>query len=149
MSNTWMSSPFGPGGFILTFLIAGVLTLTVGTGLVLYYRRTVRRYMLQRTGRAMGAGPSIAQILGAASDGGRSTLWFSEVAASDGPPRSREFRDARLAHLKAAAIYAIAGFCHAAICTVLWLWFASIDFAPIRTAIIFWVFAWPVTLTLA
>jgi len=149
MSNTWMSSPFGPGGFILTFLIAGLLTLIVGTSLVLRYRRTVRRYMLQQTGRLTSAEPTIEQILASARSADRSRLWFPDQVVSGGDAhRSSEFRAARLAHLKAAAIYAAAGFCHAGIVTVLWLWFGSIEFALIRTSIIFWVFAWPVTLTL-
>lgn len=143
-----MSSPFGPGGFILTFLIAGLLTLTVGTSLVLQYRRTVRQYMLQQTGAATSAAVSIKRIVAAGSDRDPSGLWFSDVTAGGNTPRSGEFWEARLAHLRAAAIYATAGFCHAGIITVLWLWFASIEFAPIRTAIIFWVFGWPVTLTL-
>jgi hypothetical protein len=148
MSNAWMSSPFGPGGFILTFLIAGLLTLIIGTSLVLRYRRTVRRYMLQQTGRSTSAGASIEQILASARSADRSSLWFSDLSVSGDAHGSSEFRAARLAHLKAAATYAAAGFCHAGIITVLWLWFASIEFAVIRTSIIFWVFAWPVTLTL-
>ena len=148
MSNAWMSSPFGPGGFILTFLIAGLLTLIVGTGLVLHYRRTVRRYMLHQTGRWTSAAPAIEPILAAAPNADRSRLWFSDLPVGSDAPEPSEFRAARLAHLKAAAVYAAAGFCHAAIVTVLWLWFAGIAFAPIRTAITFWVFAWPVTLTL-
>src|SRR5271163_1485801 len=78
MSNAWMSSPFGPGGFIRTFLIAGWLTLIVGTSLVLRYRRTVRRYMLQQTGRLTSAEPSIEQILASARSADRSSLWFSD-----------------------------------------------------------------------
>lgn len=143
-----MSSPFGPGGFILTFLIAAALTLTVGTALVLRYRRAVSRYMMLRTGPATSAGPSLEQILARTGDGDRPRLWLSDVTAGDEPPRPSVLRDARHAYLKAAVIYATAGFCHAGISTVLWLWFGSLGFAPIRTAIIFWVFAWPVTLTL-
>jgi uncharacterized integral membrane protein len=40
-----MSSAFSLGAFVLSFLLGGLLTLLVGTGLVLLYRHAVRGHM--------------------------------------------------------------------------------------------------------
>jgi hypothetical protein len=148
MSNIWMSSPLGPGAFVLTFLVAGLLTLLVGTALVLRYRRVVRQYMLEGAGGGATVALSIGEILATAKAAQRPRLLLSYADGDDSAGRSSEFRTARRAHLKAAIVYSAAGFSHAGVSTALWLWAASIEFDVLRILVIFWAFAWPVTLTL-
>jgi hypothetical protein len=147
MSNTWMSSPFGPGGFVLTCLVAGLLTLLVGTALVLRYRRVVRRYMSEGIGAGATVTLSIDQILAAAKAADRPRMLLSYANSDGAATRSSEFRATRRARLKAAIVYSAGGFTHAGISAALWLWAASIEFDLLRTLVIFWAFAWPVTLT--
>ena len=67
-------------------------------------------------------------------------------AAPDRPVT--EFQVARLAHTRTAAVYVAAGGCHAGIGTVLLFSSEEIEFLPIRTLLSFWVYAWPVLLSL-
>src|SRR5580693_930028 len=145
-----MSSAFSLGAFVLSFSLAGLLTLLVGTGLVLLYRRAVRRYMQQHAGPVTGYDRSIGEILALAQGTSRSQL-ISFVSAGEGivpGGEAGELRAARLAHRRAAVVYVAAGACHAGIGTVLLFSFEEIEFLPIRTLVSFWVCAWPVLLTL-
>jgi hypothetical protein len=145
-----MSSAFSLGAFVLSFSLAGLLTLLVGTGLVLLYRRAVRRYMQQHAGPVTGYDRSIGEILALAQGTSRSQL-TSFVSAGEGivpGGEAGELRAARLAHRRAAVVYVAAGACHAGIGTVLLFSFEEIEFLPIRTLVSFWVCAWPVLLTL-
>ena len=94
-----MSSPFGPGGFVLTCLVAGLLTLLVGTALVLRYRRVVRRYMSEGIGAGATVTLSIDQILAAAKAADRPRMLLSYANSDGAATRSSEFRATRRARL--------------------------------------------------
>jgi hypothetical protein len=139
------------GAFTFTFLLAGLLTLVVGVGLVFSYRRAVRRYMRRRLGPVTSPRRSIEEILALASGSDPSRVRISLVPATDRTtPRAEtnEFRTARFAYLSASAVYVAAGLWHAGIITVLFFSFAGIEFLPFRTLLSFWAYAWPVLLTL-
>jgi hypothetical protein len=106
--------------------------------------------MHQHAGPITGCYRSIGEILALGQDPSRSQL-ISFVSAGEGiapGEEAGEFRAARLAHRRAAAVYVAAGACHAGIGTVLLFSFEEIEFLPIRTLVSFWVYAWPVLLTL-
>jgi len=138
----------GPAAAV--FVLAGVLTLGAGIVLLARYRRAVDRLMkaaasASREEAANGAAtpvidkapPIVLAIRSVAASGQR-----GEVA------RSVPLTAARRALRRAAAVQIAAGAAFAAVATALMFRWGEVDYAPVRAALIFWSWAWPVVVVL-
>ncbi|MFO1154826.1 MAG: hypothetical protein U1E42_14365 [Rhodospirillales bacterium] len=143
-----MIDPFSQGAILAQLLLAGLLTLIVGALLLVAYRRSVQRWMAV----ASGPGRAVATARLAPPSAGGAFPALDLRLTSDtswaGAFRSPTFLGATAAMRRAAMIYALAGFAHAATATVLQMLFGQFEFLPIRASVVFWANAWPVVLTL-
>lgn len=144
-----MIDPFSPGAIVVHLLFAGLLTLVAGALLLVLYRRAVRRWMAVATGAGTQADVA-APLTPVAGSSPAVTLDLHDAAdkALAGRFRSSTFIGAARGMRRAAIVYALAGFAHAAIATLLQIGFDQFEFLPIRAGIVFWAYAWPVLLTL-
>ncbi len=145
-----MIDPLGQGAILAHLLLAGLLTLVVGFLLLMLYRRAVRRWMAMSTGTG-AASPVIAGPVAPVS-GDTPPVALDLRDASD-PAFARTFRaptfvGAAWGLRRAAMVYALAGFAHAAVATALQILFGEFAFLPVRASVVFWAHAWPVALTL-
>jgi hypothetical protein len=140
-----MMSALSHGAIAFILLLAGGLTLVAGVVLARLYRRAVDRAMRQR-------GQAEVEVARAPPVGRPPELEL-RIDPSHGPsdparPGLAVALAARRRFLRGAVVYAVAGFAHAAVATLLLFLVAGIEFYPWRTAIVFWAHAWPVVLVL-
>lgn len=139
-----MIDPVSQGAIAAYLLLAGLLTLVAGAVLLALYRRAVRRWM------GLAGPPPVAVPLAALAATAGPALPLADASDRPAPHRFRSatFSGAVGAFRRAAIVYALAGFAHAATATALQILFGQFEFLPIRASVVFWANAWPVTLTL-
>ena len=145
-----MIDPISHGAIVAHLLFAGLLTLVVGAVLLLLYRRAVRRWMGVATGSSTAASvplrpPTAVAVAPPAALFDLRDATDKVFAKSF---RSPTFVGAAWGLRRAAVVYALAGFAHAATATILQILFGQFDFLPVRASVVFWANAWPVVLTL-
>jgi hypothetical protein len=135
-----------PGQLLAILLLATVFTLPVSIGLLWLYRRAVLRSMRARAdSREIEPPETFTPPDGPTQTAPDLVVLDHASSIAVGPAAegiySRLLRDP----WRAAAIYAAAGFCFAAVMAAAFL--IPIGFSPFRFLAIFWIFAWPVVLT--
>jgi hypothetical protein len=145
-----MIDPISHGAIVAHLLFAGLLTLVVGAVLLVLYRRAVRRWMGVATGSGTAASVPLRPPTAVAV--APPAALFDLRDATDKvfakAFRSPTFVGAAWGLRRAAVVYALAGFAHAATATTLQILFGQFDFLPVRASVVFWANAWPVVLTL-
>jgi hypothetical protein len=140
------------GWALQVFLLAGILTLVGGFGLLARYRRAVSRWMKAAVSPSRGQPVSTAPSASAGADAltQLAIRSLAATAAKDSSlPRSMPIAGAKRALRGAALVQVIAGCAFAFVATVLTFFFSNLDYLPVRAALIFWSWAWAVVLVLA
>lgn len=135
-----------PGQLLAILLLATAFTLPVSMGLLTLYRRAVLRSMRARSdSREIESPETFTSPNGPTQTAPDLVVLDHASSIAVGPAGegiySRLLRDP----WRAAAIYAAAGLCFAAVMAAAFL--IPIGFSPFRYLSIFWIFAWPVVLT--
>jgi hypothetical protein len=139
-----------PGMLIFILLVATVLALLASFGLLRLYRRAVLRSMGARSrpradehvfsdtpaasGLPVRAEPDLAVL-------------DRDTAIAPGAPAETLYSEALYAPWRTAGIYVVAGFSYAVVMAAAFLASTQLEFSPMRFLIMFWVYAWPVVLT--
>jgi hypothetical protein len=123
--------------------LAAVIAFLLSIVLLKLYRRAVLRTMRKSDSRRVTdpESPTIPHqsrqtVLGLTVLDQRSTITVKP-----------HISDVLRAPWRAAAIYAIAGFCYALIIATAWLSAQKLEIFPFRLLFMLWTFAWPVVLT--
>ena len=134
--------------FIL--FLAAVLTLLVSIGLLKRYRRAVFRSMRTRA----NLGPTEPLSLETSALLQRPVQTALDLPIRDavsvmpaGSAAEGLYADLLRAPWRAAAIYAVAGFCYAFVMATAFLVATHSEFLPLRFLVLLWDYAWPVVLT--
>jgi hypothetical protein len=128
-----------PGMLIFILVVATVLALLASFGLLRLYRRAVLRSMGARGPlRADGHVPSDTL---AASGLDR------DAAIVPGASAETLYSEALYAPWRTAGIYVVAGFGYALVMAAAFLVSTQLEFSLMRFLLMFWVYAWPVVLT--
>lgn len=135
-------------------LIAGaLLALPVSLFLLWLYRRAVIRGMRRRTeggGDTEAAVPVLPQDDELPVSGDFRLEVMEKVRGKDlGKEKRGFFGRARYGPWQAAAVYAVAGGLFAAVMAAAFLLSTETPFLPLRFLTLFWMYAWPLVLTLA
>ena len=133
--------------FIL--ILGAVLALPLSYLLLRLYRRSLLRGMSRRNEhphedrKTTGAGQAApaAQLTG--------QLRLTVVDASSGIAEGPLLRRARSSPWRAGVVYGAGGFAFAAIMAFCFLRSSNTEFLPLRYLILFWVYTWPLVLTLS
>ena len=127
-------------------LVAAFLALPLSFFLLWLYRRTVLRSMRGRSGAAIPSAsrPSISVP---PSSGIEVSFDAGSGAYTLAPGAESLLRQARRRPWQAAAVYAAAGASYALSMSILWLVANQEQFLPLRFLWLFWMYAWPVVLT--
>lgn len=140
------------GNLSFNLLLAAVLTWPVAIGLLRLYTRAVRRSMRSQT---PGTTPAIAPPpFETARDAGHGKP-ASSATLHDLPDASTSpGADMLLVRLiaqsrRAALVYAIGGSAYALVMAAAHLLAPGMEILPVRFSFLFWVFVWPVVLTVA
>jgi len=137
-----------PGQGAVVLILAGVLALPVSVLLLKLYARRVLHSM-RSTVHAGTATPSApeAPVTPAQHPAG-AALRLSVLDNDHTPaagPADRLLSRLFVAPWRVAAVYAVAGFCFAAVATIAFLG-GEVEVLPLRFLILQWTFAWPVVL---
>jgi hypothetical protein len=139
-----------PGMLIFILLVATVLALLASFGLLRLYRRAVLRSMGARS--RPRADEHVFSDTPAAS--GLPVRAEPDLAVLDrdtdiapGAPAETLYSEALYAPWRTAGIYVVAGFSYAVVMAAAFLASTQLEFSPMRFLIMFWVYAWPVVLT--
>ncbi|MGH3851173.1 MAG: hypothetical protein ACRDRT_16030, partial [Pseudonocardiaceae bacterium] len=151
-----MDAPIAPvltGQLPLLLIIAALLSLPVGLGLLWWYRRAVIASMMLRGEKGgRDAAPTARPAVPAQSPTGievRLAAVGEEAGAA--LPRSSAselWRRARRGLSVSAAIYAVAGSTFAAVMTAAFLTAGHMEFLPVRTLTVFWGYFWAVVVAI-
>ena len=127
-------------------LVAAVLALPLSFFLLWLYRRAVLRSMRGRSGAVIpsASGPSISSP---PSSGIELSFDAGSGTSALAPGAEIVLRQARRRPWQAAAVYAAAGASYALSMSILWLVANREQFLPLRFLWLFWMYAWPVVLT--
>lgn len=139
-----------PGMLLSILLVATVLALLASFGLLRLYRRAVLRSMRARSkpredepvssdtpaesGRPAQAEPDLAVL-------------DRDSAIATGAPVEDLYSEALYAPWRAAGIYVVAGFSYAIVMAAAFLASPQLEFSLMRFLFLFWIYAWPVVLT--
>jgi hypothetical protein len=135
-----------PGQLVAILLLATAFTLPVSMGLLRLYRRAVLRSMRARAdSREIESPETFAPPNGPTQTAPDLVVLDHASSIAVGPAAEGIYSRLRRDPWRAAAIYAVAGFCFAAVMAAAFL--IPIGFSPFRYLSIFWTFAWPVVLT--
>ena len=138
------------GALPFILILAPALALPVSIGLLKLYRRAVLKSMLARANpRMTGAGPPEASAPSDQPVRGRLGFAILDRASSitAGPVAKALYSTVLRAPWRAAAIYAVAGFCYALVMVATYLAATNSELLPFRFLVLFWIYAWPVVLT--
>lgn len=133
-----MNTRYDPVTAVLTgqlsavLLVAPALALLASLVLLRLYRRAVLRSMSARAASSRSAQPE------APSPPARGTT---------GAPFEALYRAVRREPWRAAAVYAVAGSCYAAVMAAAYIVAWGIGFSPLRFLFLAWTFVWPVVLS--
>ena len=138
------------GQLPFVLLMAAALAWPISLGLLKLYRRTVLRSM--RTSVNPPASAPVPVKAGTPATRPVQTALALSIldyhsSMTAGSVVEALFSDVLRAPWRAAAIYAVAGFCYAIVMAVCTLAAANHEFLPLRFLIVFWNCAWPVVLT--
>jgi hypothetical protein len=135
------------GFAILALLAALPVALLMSWMTLKLYRRSIKKAMRLSTGEDIPIAANNAVLIGAAPP---LTLKFFDRNKQNGM-RSLTGQQIRsdAALRKLSTIYALAGAVHAAVITVLFLYFSDFEFFPARVAAIWLIYAWPIIPVLA
>ena len=131
-------------------VIAGSIAALMVSFVTLWlYRRAILKFMSRHVGASASA-PVRTTSQGIDRGTGMGELSLSVVDSSAGfhPADSSLFERAQRALHRNVLIYALAGAVWSLILTVAVLWSAGMAFLPVRFLMVFWVYGWPVVLTL-
>jgi hypothetical protein len=137
-----------PGELLSILLLATALALPASIGLLKLYRRAVLRSM-----RGRADSPAIEPgLLKASTPPNQSVQTAPDLSVLDrtshialGPAAASLYSNLLRSPWRSAAVYAVAGFCYAGVMAAAFL--APIGLLPLRFLFLFWVYAWPVVLT--
>jgi hypothetical protein len=132
-------------------LLAGVLTWPIAIGLLRLYTRAVRRSMRMSTPGAVSAiaiPPLATAPIEARQGEPGSTASFHDLPNAATSPEA-DMLLGRLTALsrRAALVYAIGGSAYALVMASAHLLAGGLEILPVRFLFLFWVFVWPVVLT--
>ncbi|MGZ9106107.1 MAG: tetratricopeptide repeat protein, partial [Rhodoplanes sp.] len=156
-----------PGSAVQIFVLAGALTLVGGIVLLARYRRAVDRLMKA----AASAGDDAAAPTSAPTSRATAPIVGTEapvelairtVSVSRPPsilarlfprrgaaaPRSAPMAGAKWALQRATLVQVLAGAAFATVATILMFIYGDIEYTPVRAALFFWSWAWPVVIVL-
>jgi hypothetical protein len=140
-----------PGLVFLILIIAAPLAFLVSIGLLRLYRRAIIQAM--RTRANSGQTESVPLETSALPQEPVQTSLNIAVldSASVMPTRLATkglYADLLHAPWRAAAIYAVAGFCYAVVMTIAYLASTGKEFLPFRFLPLLWIYAWPVVIVI-
>jgi hypothetical protein len=138
-----------PGQLLAILSLAVVIAYPLSFAVLRRYRRTLLRSM--HTGSDRQLAEHLASSENSASPdqltqtGADLVVLDRDSTIATGAPAETLYSEVLRAPWRAAAIYAVAGFCFAAVMAAAFL--IPIGFSPFRYLLIFWIFTWPVVLT--
>jgi hypothetical protein len=139
-----------PGQLYLILLVATPLALVVSIGLLKLYRRAVLRSMRARAD-SPATEPAPLEISTPSNQPVQTAPNLSVLDHASpitvGTAAAALYSDLLRAPWRAAIVYVVAGFCYAIVMTAAFISSAELAFLPFRFLSVFWVFAWPVVLT--
>jgi hypothetical protein len=135
--------------FIL--IVSGCLGLLVSFLLLRLYRRAVQRGMARRTGAPATGEPADATRVKPAPPPAPLAITYADTgrttSAMDGGDLNL-YRRALTGPWRAAGVYGTAGALFAAVLAFAFLLAGGVELRPLRFLVLFWVYAWPLVLTL-
>jgi len=135
-----------PGQLLAILLLATAFTLPVSMGLLRLYRRAVLRSMRARSDSREIESPETSTSPNGPTQAAPELVVLDHASSiAVGPAAEGTYSRLLRDPWRAAAIYAAAGLCFAAVMAAAFL--IPIGFSPFRFLSIFWIFAWPVVLT--
>jgi len=135
-----------PGQLLAILLLATAFTLPVSMGLLRLYRRAVLRSMRARSDSREIESPETSTSPNGPTQAAPDLVVLDHASSiAVGPAAEGTYSRLLRDPWRAAAIYAAAGLCFAALMAAAFL--IPIGFSPFRFLSIFWIFAWPVVLT--
>jgi hypothetical protein len=141
---------FLTGGVFFVLVVAAVLALPISFGLLRFYRRAVLRSMSARA-NSRTTEPASSETPAPTNQLVRSTPDISVLNHNSsiriGPAAEAVYSDLLGSPWRAAAIYAAGGFCYALIIATVDLVSTGNELLPLRFLLWFWIYAWPVVLT--
>lgn len=135
--------------FILIF--SGCLGLLISFLLLRLYRRAVQRGMARRTGvPATGEAVDAARVKSAPPPAPLAITYADTGRKKSAMDRGdfNLYRRALTGPWRAAAVYGAAAALFAATLAFAFLWAGGVEVWPLRFLVLFWVYAWPLVLTL-
>jgi hypothetical protein len=131
-------------------VIAGSITaLLISLVTLKFYRRSVLHTMNRRVGENESLPTqAIEQTICRTKDVGELSLSLSDASADTTRSDYPLFKLAHQTLRRNALIYTLAGIVFTLILTLAILWSSGMGFLPLRFIMVFWVYGWPVALTL-
>jgi len=133
-------------------LLAGVLTWPIAIGLLRLYTRAVRRSMRMSTPAAASAIAippfATAPIEARQSKPGSAASFYDLPNAAISPEADMLLGRLTVQSRRAALVYAIGGGAYALVMASAHLLAGGLEILPVRFVFLFWVFVWPVVLTM-
>ena len=126
------------GQLSAVLLVAPALALLASLALLGLYRRAVLRSMSARAGSPRTARSEVPSPPGQPA---------REPPVADAVPAEALFRSVRREPWRAAAVYAVAGSCYAAVMAAAYIAAWGIGFSPLRFLFLAWSFVWPIVLS--
>lgn len=138
----------GPLAIIL--LLAVALALPISFGLIKLYRRAVAKTMKARASSVTSESNVFATTTSLPQPG-LTPPTLSLVDAASRVPAAAHISAIQTRVLRApwriAAVYIVAGACYSTILTIIALVANSLEISPIRFVALFWIYFWPIVLT--
>lgn len=141
-----------PGLVLLILIVAIPLAAVTSIVILAFYRRAVIRIMSNRTGHEQTEPvPSAASTSSPEVPPPPFSIHTldSASATTKNSTSSELYADLVRGPWRAAVIYAVAGLCYALVTTFLFLRATKTGFHPLSFLVIFWYYAWPVTVTIS
>jgi hypothetical protein len=159
VSDPAMTETYDPNTVLLTglplsiLLLAAPLALVVSIGLLSLYRRTVFKSMRARANKPRTTEPVPPETPAAPDQPIQEKALDLAVldhasTMTTGSAAETLYSKLLRAPWRTAAIYAIAGCCYALVMAAAFQPATETEFLPVRFLVMFWIYAWPVVLTL-
>ena len=138
----------GELSFIL--IVSGCLGLLISFLLLWLYRRAVQRGMARRTGTPATPEASGAARMTSAPPSAPLAITYADTGRKKSAVNGDLdlYRRALTGPWRAAAVYGAGGALFAAVLAFAFLWSSGIELRPLRFLMLFWIYAWPLVLTL-
>jgi hypothetical protein len=136
-----------PGMLLSILLLATVLALLASFGLLTLYRRAVLGSMRARSeARTDEGAPPVTSGRPAQTEPDLAVLDRDSPITSAAPAETL-YSEALYGPWRTAAVYVVAGFCFALVMAAAFLESTQLEFNVMRFLFLFWIYAWPVVLT--